>query len=313
VYHPQTDGQTERMNQEVEQYLCLFINHRQTDWSQWLSCAEFSYNDKMQTSTGFSPFFVNYGRHPYKGTNPKKEVKSQSATEFAQDLHAIWDEAAASLRLANEQMKRFYDKHRGDARKYQPNDQVWLEGYNFTTDRPSKKLSDKRYGPFKIISKVGAAAYKLQLPRTWKHVWPVFNELLLTPYTPPHYEIQRQPPPPPPVLADEGHLEYEVLEIMDSKLYRGRLRYLVQWKGYPERHEWTWEPTSNLSNAQDAIRDFHKTHPAAPRPAQLKEFTFIPYQNHTTGDHPPTTWTDGIIEPDAWNEIRSRIINTLIH
>jgi hypothetical protein len=71
AYHPQTDGQTECMNQEVEQYLRLFVNHRQTDWSEWLSCAEFSYNDKVQSSTGFSPFFVNYGRHLYKGTNPR--------------------------------------------------------------------------------------------------------------------------------------------------------------------------------------------------------------------------------------------------
>ena len=61
AYHPQTDGQTERINQEIEQYLRLFINYRQTDWNQWLSCAEFAYNNKVQTSTGFSPFYVNQG------------------------------------------------------------------------------------------------------------------------------------------------------------------------------------------------------------------------------------------------------------
>ena len=83
AYHPQTDGQTEQINQEVEQYLRLFVNHRQTDWVEWLSLAEFSYNDKVQSSTGHSPFFINYGKHPYKGTNPRQMVKSQSATEFA--------------------------------------------------------------------------------------------------------------------------------------------------------------------------------------------------------------------------------------
>jgi hypothetical protein len=60
AYHPQTDGQTEHMNQEIEQYLWLFINHRQSDWVEWLSCMEFSYNDKVQSSTGFSPFYINY-------------------------------------------------------------------------------------------------------------------------------------------------------------------------------------------------------------------------------------------------------------
>jgi transposase InsO family protein len=89
AYHPQTDGQTECMNQEVEQYLRLFVNHRQLDWSEWLSCAEFSYNDKVQLSTGFSPFFVNYGRHPYKGTNPRRQVKSQSAMEFADQMKKV--------------------------------------------------------------------------------------------------------------------------------------------------------------------------------------------------------------------------------
>ena len=45
AYHPQTDGQTERVNQEVEQFLCLFMNHRQDDWYDWLAIAEFAYND----------------------------------------------------------------------------------------------------------------------------------------------------------------------------------------------------------------------------------------------------------------------------
>jgi len=86
AYHPQTDGQTERMNQEIKQYFRLFINYRQNDWFDWLSTAEFSYNDKVHSSTGSSPFFINYGRHPYKGTNTHKEVKSQSAIEFANNM-----------------------------------------------------------------------------------------------------------------------------------------------------------------------------------------------------------------------------------
>ena len=70
AYHPQTDGQTEQINQEVKQYLRLFVNHQQSDWYEWLSCVEFSYNNKVQKSTGFSLFYVNYRCHSYKGTNP---------------------------------------------------------------------------------------------------------------------------------------------------------------------------------------------------------------------------------------------------
>jgi hypothetical protein len=92
AYHPQMDGQIEWMNQEIEQYLRLLINHRQSDWAKWLSCAEFSYNNKVQLSTGFSLFYINYGRHPYKGTNPQCEVKSQSVIEFVEHIKKVREE-----------------------------------------------------------------------------------------------------------------------------------------------------------------------------------------------------------------------------
>jgi transposase InsO family protein len=61
---PQTDGQTERINQEIEHYLHVFCNERQSDWAEWLSCAEFAINNKVNSSTGYSPFYLNYGRDP---------------------------------------------------------------------------------------------------------------------------------------------------------------------------------------------------------------------------------------------------------
>jgi hypothetical protein len=110
AYHPQTNGQMEQINQEIEQYLHLFINHQQNNWFEWLSATKFSYNNKIKTSTGFSPFYVNYRQHLYKGTNPKKTVKSQSAVEFADQWKTIWEEMNATLQLASEQMKMYYDR-----------------------------------------------------------------------------------------------------------------------------------------------------------------------------------------------------------
>ena len=71
AYHPQTDGQTERINQEVEQYLRLFISHCQNDWPEWIAGAEFTYNNKVHTSTRVSPFFANYGLNPRMGIEPR--------------------------------------------------------------------------------------------------------------------------------------------------------------------------------------------------------------------------------------------------
>ena len=129
-----------------------------------------------------------------------------------------------------------------------------------------KKLEDKRYGPFTIIKKVGRSAYQLQLPKTWKTLHPVFNEVVLSPYTPPAFPSQQKELPPPPEIINDQE-EYIVEEIMDSKLERGKLKYLVKWKGYP-REEWTWEPRENLlEHAKASVNAFHRKHPNAPRPS----------------------------------------------
>jgi hypothetical protein len=71
AYHPQTDGQTEHVNQEVEQYLCIFVNYHQDDWADWLSLAKFSHNDKANDSMHYLPFYLNWGCHPRKGIEPR--------------------------------------------------------------------------------------------------------------------------------------------------------------------------------------------------------------------------------------------------
>ena len=133
AYHPQTDGQTEHINQEVEQYLQLFFNHHQDDWVKWLPLAEFSYNDKMQMSTGFSPFYLNYGQHPQKSTEPLRKVETE-AVEVAKQMKKIREEASAALEKAASDMKRYYDEGRQNAPEYQVRDKAYLEGSNFSTN-----------------------------------------------------------------------------------------------------------------------------------------------------------------------------------
>lgn len=263
AFHPQTDGQTERINQEVEQYLRIFINHRQSDWVEWLSLAEFAYNNREHSSTKQSPFFVNYGRHPYTGTNPRRESTNESAKQFADRMQQVREETRLALEEAAALMKRYYDQRRGPSQEYKPGDKVMLEGVNISSTRPMKKLGDKRYGPFVIEKKVGKAAYRLKLPPHWKRLHPVFNEVLLTPYKDPVFPSQRRKPPPPPDLV-KGVEEWEVEKILDSRVYYGKLQYLVHWKGYPVS-ERTWEPAANVKHAQEEVEEFHRLHPGAPR------------------------------------------------
>jgi transposase InsO family protein len=109
AYHPQTDGQTEHVNQNIEQYLRVFTNFLQDNWADWLTLAEFNHNDQVSKTTGFSPFFVTMGFHPRKGTEPRLKVPTEDATKFATRILKVREEAGAAMLAVQETMKRFYD------------------------------------------------------------------------------------------------------------------------------------------------------------------------------------------------------------
>jgi transposase InsO family protein len=250
AYHPQTDGQTERVNQEVEQYLRTFVNYHQDDWADWLSLAEFSHNDKVNDSTHYSPFYLNWGRHPRKGVEPRRETKVEAAMEFVQRMEGIRKEAAAALERAARDMKTFYDRHHQEAPIFQPGDEVLLEGENLRTNRPSKKLDHRRFGPFKVDKKIGERAYRLKLPTTWK-IHPVFHVSKLLPY---HRDDTTTSTPPPPDIV-EGEPQQEIEDILDQRTRRGKLQFLVKWRGFPmEENEWKYE--HDLEHAKELLDDF---------------------------------------------------------
>ena len=106
VYHSQTDGQIERTNQELEQYLRMYVNYRQNNWSEWLAMAEFAFNNKVHTATKMSLFKVNYRREPRMGFDIRKKGKNEKAEEFAREMKKRHEEARAALVKAQEEMKR---------------------------------------------------------------------------------------------------------------------------------------------------------------------------------------------------------------
>ena len=261
AYHPQTDGQTEQVNQELEQYLRLYVNHQQTDWAEWLAIAEFAHNNREHSATKVSPFFANTGRHPKGFSDVKTASPNFSAEDFAKHIQEVHRNVQANLRQAAEDMKRFHDRHSGTSVEFKPGDQVFLDGRHIKTNRPTAKFEDKWFGPYEVLEKVGLSAYKLKLPRSWKKVHPVFNEVLLKPAVQPEFPSQCLPPPPPPELVDEEE-EYEVEEILDSRRHRRKLQFLVKWKGYVDT---TWQPEADVKNAQELVEEFYSKHPNAPK------------------------------------------------
>ena len=97
AYHPQTDGQIERINQELEQYLRVFIDYRQEQWPDWLGTAEFLYNNKIHTATKILPFKANYGQDPRMGFEERRKGKYKVAGKFVERMKKIQKEAKAVL------------------------------------------------------------------------------------------------------------------------------------------------------------------------------------------------------------------------
>ena len=99
AYHPQTDGQTERINQEIGMFLQHYVNYKQDDWMEWLAMVEFAYNDKKHAATGKTPFELNFGRHPWKG-DLMVQMEIPQVEEFTKNIQESWKYAAQAMEEA---------------------------------------------------------------------------------------------------------------------------------------------------------------------------------------------------------------------
>jgi hypothetical protein len=265
AFHPQTNGQTERVNQVLEQYLRVYCNYQQDNWEELLPSAEFAYNNSCHASTGTTPFFANHGRHPvslstaapreFESSNPASEDLIASLQELHQQLTIHLAEAARTH-------ARYYDRKVQDAPDFKVDEQVWLLRRNVKTARPSDKLDYKRLGPFRIIAKFGDAAFKLELPPSMP-IHPVFHVALLERFHPNDIPGRVQAPPPPVVV--NGHEEFEVETVLDSRVRNRRLQYFVHWKNWPISSR-TWEPAESLVNSPERVTEFHRAYPSKPGP-----------------------------------------------
>jgi len=110
AYHPQMNGQMERINQELEQYLRVFIDHRQEQWPDWLGMVEFTYNNKIHMATKTLPFKANYGQDLRMGFEGRRKGKYEAAGKFIEKMKKIQKEAKVALGKAQEEMKKFGDR-----------------------------------------------------------------------------------------------------------------------------------------------------------------------------------------------------------
>jgi len=217
--------------------------------------AEFSYNNGYQESMKRTPFFANYGANPEYQTIGHLMQGKITLPENMSQLHDTLQAEMTEVQLRH---KEYYDAGRKSDPNLQSGDSVWLLPRNIRTTRPCKKLDYKKIGPFKILARIGESAYKLDLLPSMR-IHNTFHISLLEPYHDNKFSSQRAQPPPPIII--EGEPEYELEQIIDSRLHYGKLQYPAKWTGYPPEHDEVWYPHEDFENAGIAKQQFHQKYP----------------------------------------------------
>src|SRR5882724_2174565 len=158
TYHPETDGQTERVNQILKQYLRVYINYQQDNWVDLLPFAEFAYNNTSQSATMVTPFVANKGFH-LKLEVSLEPVVSATAHQFATDLKELHLYLRDQISCALKQYAVHSASRRLPIPPFKVGDTVWLDAWNIRTTHPSKKLDHRFLGPFPIVEKVSSHVF----------------------------------------------------------------------------------------------------------------------------------------------------------
>jgi len=270
-YHPEANGQAERTNQTLEQYLRVYCNYQQDNWSELLPLAEFAYNNAPSATTGVSLFFTNKGYHPNLAVYPERDIASSRARDFIIDLDELQSILKEEITNAQRQYKPSADSHRQQPPDFQAGQSVFVKSQYFCTTRPSKKLSEKYLGLYEIITQLSPQSFTLRLLDTMRAVHPMCHVSMLEPATPNTFQ-QRSEPPPAPVIID-GEPEYEISKIVDSKIDCRRackLLYKVIWLGYEDiDNDSEWLLATELEHAKELVDDFHLKYPTKPGPLRL--------------------------------------------
>ncbi|CAI7858988.1 unnamed protein product [Closterium sp. NIES-54] len=254
AYHPQTDGQTERLNQIVEQLLRAACKDDINKWDLPLPVLEFAYNNAKHAATGETPFFLCYGQHPLTPQQPTVPATVQPAHDFVTTMQQLWDRTHKRLQDIQSSQKHLADRHQRD-HTIAVGDHVLLDTCNLNLGHLPSKLRPRFCGPFLVEERVTPVTFCLRLPASWK-IHNAFHVQLLKPYQDPNKLYTGRQPPPPPLVLVNDELEYEVESVIAHRCRRhGALEFLVRWKGY-DISEDSWVSEEDMSYARRSLRDY---------------------------------------------------------
>lgn len=278
AWHPESDGQTEIANKEMERYLRTFVTYYQDDWDTLSPSAEFAINASVSESTKMSPFMATRGFQPRMSFNSEKLAQEPKtarerlafgpAKAIALPMKDIWDWTKAWMAASQAKQKHYADQHRRDEPTIAVGDLVWLSMKNIKTERPCKKFDSKWEGPFEVLEKVGSVSFKLKLPVSM-HIHPVFHQSLIAKHANDPLPGQEYPMPGPIRVEEED--EWEVEEILDVKKSRGRggkVLVRASWVGHPP--DLTYYSSENFEKSPEYLHEYYERNPTKPKPIWLK-------------------------------------------
>jgi Chromo (CHRromatin Organisation MOdifier) domain len=266
AFHPEADGQTERVNRVLIELLRSMVDEAQSDWDDHLSSCEIAYNTSVHSGTQHSPYYLNHGeemRKPIDYVAPSTAQHTDTESMLTK-LHSSLDHAKQHLLSAQQKQAEYANTHRRHV-SFNVGDRVWLstEHLHLPTTN-SQKLQHRWCGPFRIVKKLSDVSYKLKLSGTL--ATSKVNTTFHVSYLRPFIEFDRfahDPDDLPPIAEwhEDGSAMYEVESIIDHQMKRNKLQYLIKWYNYDAQAA-TWEPADNIaSTAPDIVADYHRRHP----------------------------------------------------
>ena len=258
-FHPQSNGQSERFNQELEKSLRCMTSRNPRSWSQQLLWVEYAHNSLPSSATGLSPFHCVYGYQPPLFASQEANASCPSALALVRRCRRTWSQARTTLLRSVASYAAGANRRRIPAPTYRVGQKVWLSAKDLPLRVESRKLAPRFVGPFPVERVISRSAVRLRLPGSMK-VHPTFHVSKLKPVH--ESDLVPDAPPPPPPRMIEGGPVYTVERLLQSR-QRGRgLQYLVDWEGYgPE--ERMWVPASRIIDPA-MITEFHRLQPDQP-------------------------------------------------
>ena len=256
AYHPQSDGQTERVNRTLEQMLRTYIQTNEAEWETLLPAMELAYNCTTHNSVGLSPFEIMIGENPIRAQDLDliEDLEPMCSPPMTKVFTQLVDRAVGHIMRAKYQQKLYSDTKRRPV-EYEVGDEVWLSSKNLPPLAACTKFEKKFRGPFPIVEKIGRVAYKLKLPPSLS-CHPVFHVSLLHKDRPREPQMQHvEEDESDEQTADSQMEDFEVEAILNHRDVKGRREYLIKWRGFPVEDA-TWEPVSHLHNCPKVLRAY---------------------------------------------------------